>query len=110
MENNPQPEEPMNQDPGVSGHMIPVNRFSAANDLMFEDCLKSILLKAKTGKTYCPYKNRYCPKPMQSPFGDFPPEYLPVRHHKNFNADPNATAMSSKMHSITFPRNAYRNT
>lgn len=100
MENNARPEDPVTQAPGVSGAMMPLNRSSAANDLMFEDCLKSILLKAKTGKIYCPYKNQYCPRPMQSPFGDFPPEYLP--HHPVAYKNPqyDNTNMSKTMHSM----------
>lgn len=85
----------------MSGQMAPATRFSAANDLMFEDCLKSILLKAKTGKIYCPYKNKFCPKPMQSPFGDFPEEYLPQRKSKRFGHF-GASNMSSTMRSNIF--------
>eukprot|EP00826_Nyctotherus_ovalis_P059389 TRINITY_DN8252_c0_g1_i1.p1 TRINITY_DN8252_c0_g1~~TRINITY_DN8252_c0_g1_i1.p1 ORF type:complete len:237 (-),score=52.26 TRINITY_DN8252_c0_g1_i1:389-1099(-) len=97
MENTSLLEEPGNQMPMMSGAMGPVARFSAANDLMFEDCLKSILLKAKTGKIYCPYKNKYCPRPMQSPFGDFPQEYLPQRKPKRlgYATGSNATTMHS---------------
>lgn len=83
---NPPPEapapEPQTQAPGVPPAAPPGisgNKFSAANDLMFEDCLKSILLKTKTGHSYCPYKTKFCPKAKQSPFGDFPPEYLPKK-------------------------------
>lgn len=79
-EQQPPQQPPQQQQPGP-GPTAPVapsagNKYSAANDLMFEDCLKGILMKNKTGKTYCPYKTKFCPKPMQSPFGDFPPEYL----------------------------------
>lgn len=55
------------------------SKYTAANDLMFEDCLKSIVLKSKTGKTYSSFKNKFCPKAKHSPFGDFPPEYLPKK-------------------------------
>ena len=65
--------------PPVPGPSAPLNKYSAANDIMFEDCLKSILLKAKTGKTYSSYKTAFCPKAMQSPFGDFPADYLPKK-------------------------------
>jgi len=94
MENPSQPEDPGNQGPMMPGQMGPVNRLSAANDLMFEDCLKSILLKAKTGKIYCAYKNKFCPRPMQSPFGDFPEEYLPKRRMKRRGqlGNPNMTS------------------
>lgn len=78
MESNPLKAQGQ-EDPGAQAPapMVNIARSSAANDLMFEDCLKSILLKAKTGKIYCSYKTKFCPRPMQSPFGDFPPEYLP---------------------------------
>eukprot|EP00826_Nyctotherus_ovalis_P053417 TRINITY_DN6945_c0_g1_i7.p1 TRINITY_DN6945_c0_g1~~TRINITY_DN6945_c0_g1_i7.p1 ORF type:complete len:318 (+),score=110.33 TRINITY_DN6945_c0_g1_i7:87-1040(+) len=90
MENDVQPgEQPMMGAPPV--------RSSAANDIMFEDCLKSILLKAKTGKIYCPYKNKYCPKPMQSPFGNFPADYLPQRKTRR-HAHPDHADMSKTMH------------
>lgn len=81
METNQAPQEaPQAPAPGKDATMaIAGNKYTAANDLMFEDCLRSIIQKAKTGKTYSSYKNQYCPKPKHSPFGDFPPEYLPPK-------------------------------
>jgi hypothetical protein len=70
------------------------NKYSAANDMMFEDCLKSILLKSKTGKSYSSYKNKLCPKAKQSPFGDFPPEYF-SKKPMNVSPEPSVTGMST---------------
>ena len=83
MTENPQPAEPaLQQQPLASNPPQPgiaANKYSAANDIMFEDCLKSIMLKSKTGKTYTSYKNKYCPRAKHSAFGDFPPEYMPKK-------------------------------
>lgn len=80
---------------------LATNKYSAANDLMFEDCLKSIMLKSKTGKTYSSYKNKYCPKAKQSAFGDFPPEYLPKKQPVAFASTPEtgSTSMAASMRS-----------
>jgi len=101
MASNQPPQEPAQPAPAPAP-AAPAAKFSAANDIMFEDCLKSIILKAKTGKTYTSYKNPYCPKPMQSPFGDFPPEYLPKKTQTFATALPSTTSsqMSNTMKSI----------
>jgi hypothetical protein len=104
--NPPAQEQPAAPAPAAANPPVAAvtNKYSAANDLMFEDCLKSIMLKSKTGKTYCPYKNKYCPKAMQSPFGDFPPEYLPKKTFTKSDAPSEAgfSMMSStSMHSIS---------
>jgi len=75
---NPEPQVQPIENPAPQAALAG-NKFSAANDLMFEDCLKSIILKAKTGKTYSSYKTPFCPKAKHSPFGDFPPEYMPQK-------------------------------
>lgn len=100
MEARTQPEVQPSPGPDTGGPPAPAIRSSAANDLMFEDCLKSILLKAKTGKTYCPYKNKFCPKPMQSPFGDFPAEFLPANRPMGVSSSFEGGNMSATMHSM----------
>jgi len=107
----PSAQEPLapQQDVSPVQHAAPANKYSAANDLMFEDCLKSIMLKSKTGKTYCSYKNKLCPKAMQSPFGDFPAGYLPKKspEGKSTPFDTTASSMStSSMHSKSLWHNA----
>lgn len=89
--------------PGPPQPALATNKYSAANDLMFEDCLKSILLKSKTGKSYSSYKNKFCPKAKQSAFGDFPPEYLPKKQPTVFSQSPatGMSTMSATMHSNT---------
>lgn len=41
-----------------------------------QDHLKGILAKS-ANEHYKPWRNNYAPKNPHSPFGDFPPEYLP---------------------------------
>jgi len=72
---NPDP----NQNPNQPLIAPSITKLSPAYELMFEDCLKSIVQKASTGKTYNSYKNKYCPKAKHSAFGDFPPEYMPSK-------------------------------
>jgi len=72
---NPDPNQNANQ-PLIAPS---ITKLSPAYELMFEDCLKSIVQKATTGKTYNSYKNKYCPKAKHSAFGDFPPEYMPSK-------------------------------
>jgi len=45
-----------------------------ASKLIVEDHLKN-LLSITENKSYKPWKNDFCPKNPQSPFGDFPREY-----------------------------------
>ena len=113
--NPPEPQELAPQQQPLANPSAPApsgNKFSAANDMMFEDCLKSIMLKAKTGKTYSSFKNKYCPKAKHSPFGDFPPEYMAK---KLVNASPEpaqtevSTASATTLHSkCVFTHNAQR--
>lgn len=41
-----------------------------------EDQLKNIIGRSNN-ESYKPWKNKYAPKNPHSPFGDFPPDYLP---------------------------------
>ncbi len=43
-----------------------------------EDQLKTYLNK-NNNESYKPWKNKYAPRNPHSPFGDFPPEYIPKK-------------------------------
>jgi len=70
------------------------------------------MLKAKTGKSYTSYKNKYCPKAKHSAFGDFPAEYMPKKQPV-FDSQPEdsgkstmSTSMRSKILTVIInPRN-----
>jgi hypothetical protein len=63
-------------------HFIQYN-LNPSNQLLFEDTLKKCI--AKFGGTGIhSLKSRYAPKNKQSPFGDFPKEYLPKKE-KDYN-------------------------
>ena len=101
--NAPQEEPAPQQQPGnPQQQAATMNKYSAANDLMFEDCLKSIMLKSKTGKSYSSYKNKFCPKAKQSAFGDFPPGFMPKKQPIVFSqlSDSGSGNMFGSMHSI----------
>jgi hypothetical protein len=49
-----------------------------ANQMMIEDHLKKCLAKT-SNKPFKVSNNKLLPKSQHSPFGDFPPEYMPSK-------------------------------
>lgn len=53
-----------------------------------QDHLRNILGKSEN-QTYKPWKNNFAPKNPHSPFGDFPPEYMPKTKLVEQKREPN---------------------
>lgn len=53
-----------------------------------QDHLTGILAKS-SNEHYQPWRNNYAPKNPHSPFGDFPPEYLPKQKLESKRIEPN---------------------
>jgi len=58
--------------------MMGGQKLNFASTMVVEDHLKKCLAKT-SHKPYNPMKNKLLPKSNQSPFGDFPAEYLPKK-------------------------------
>ena len=63
--------------PGQTGGMV-MPKISYASTMIVEDHLKK-LLTSTTNKPFKVADNKLLPRPQHSPFGDFPPEFLPSK-------------------------------
>lgn len=72
-----------------------------SSQLLFEDYLKRCLTKYGGGSNLRQLKSKYAPRCKQSPFGDFPPGYLPQKTQDftlvNIDAHQVAHSVSSKL-------------
>lgn len=53
-----------------------LKRDNLATQIVSQDHLRNILSKSNN-QVYKPWKNEFAPKNPHSPFGDFPPEFMP---------------------------------
>lgn len=59
-----------------------------AHSYTAQDHLRNMLSK-NANQVYKPWKNDHAPKNPHSPFGDFPPEYLPKQKAETKRVEPN---------------------
>jgi hypothetical protein len=82
-------------------HFIQYN-LNPSNQLLFEDALKKCIAKYG-GYGIHSLKSKYAPKNKQSPFGDFPKEYLPKK-------DRDYTLVNIESHQVANSSSNFKNT
>jgi hypothetical protein len=67
-----------------------------------QDHLKGILAKS-SNEHYKPWRNNFAPKNPHSPFGDFPPEYIPKEKIESKKVEQNYEVSQSGLSLSNFP-------
>lgn len=89
-----QPEQPQEQPPAPQAPAQPAPMQSVAPrtnvlaDIVADDHMKGLVSKSNNKGVYRPYISKLAPKPSQSPFGDFPSDFIKkVAKAEDFSID-----------------------